>query len=70
MDPVLVRFLEKFPTAAATAAASIDEVARVAGPLGLQERRPVAIIRFSRKAKILGSRGCFCPVLRIIDAVL
>lgn len=51
MDPVLVRFLEKFPTAAATAAATVDEVARVAGPLGLQERRPVAIIRFSRERK-------------------
>lgn len=49
MDPVLVRFLDKFPTAAVTAAASVDEITRVVAPLGLQERRPIAIIRFSRK---------------------
>lgn len=50
MDPVLVRFLEKFPTADVAATASIDEMTRVVAPLGLQERRPVAIIRFSREA--------------------
>ncbi|CAM9635503.1 unnamed protein product [Ascophyllum nodosum] len=49
MDPVLSRFLDKFPTAAATAAAAVDEVTRVAAPLGLQKRRPVAIIRFSQE---------------------
>lgn len=46
---MLVRFLERFPTAAATAVASVEEVAQLAGPLGLQERRPIAIIRFSRE---------------------
>lgn len=50
MDPVLVRFLERFPDAATTAAASLADVTRLTGPLGLQERRPVAIIRFSREA--------------------
>lgn len=50
MDSVLVRFLKRFPTAAATAAATIHEVAEVVAPLGLQEKRPVAIIRFSREA--------------------
>ncbi|CAN0536438.1 unnamed protein product, partial [Ectocarpus sp. 12 AP-2014] len=49
MDPVLVRFLEKFPTADVAAAASVDEMTRVVAPLGLQERRPIAIIRFSRE---------------------
>lgn len=49
MDPVLVRFLKRFPTAAATAAATIHEVTQVVAPLGLQERRPVAIIRFSQE---------------------
>lgn len=51
MDPVLVRFLKRFPTAVATAAATIDEVTQMCAPLGLQERRPVAIIRFSREAR-------------------
>lgn len=51
MDPVLVRFLEKFPTAATAAAASVGEIAEVVGPLGLQERRPAAIIRFSREMR-------------------
>ena len=54
MDPVLSRFLDKFPTAAATAAAAVDEVTRVAAPLGLQKRRPVAIIRFSRETGLAG----------------
>ncbi|CAN0001000.1 unnamed protein product [Ectocarpus sp. 12 AP-2014] len=49
MDPVLVRFLEKFPTADVAAAASVDEMTRVVAPLGLQERRPIAIIRFSQE---------------------
>ena len=51
MDPVLVRFLQRFPTAAATAEATIHDVTQVVAPLGLQERRPVAIIRFSREAR-------------------
>ncbi|CAM9151368.1 unnamed protein product, partial [Scytosiphon promiscuus] len=49
MDPVLVRFLEKFPSAEVAAAATIDEMTQVVAPLGLQERRPVAIIRFSQE---------------------
>lgn len=49
MDPVLVRFLEKFPNAAAAASASLADVTQLAGPLGLQEKRPVAIIRFSQE---------------------
>ncbi len=50
MDGVLWDFLEKFPTASIAAAASVEEVAQVVAPLGLQERRPVAIIRFSRES--------------------
>ena len=49
MDGVLWDFLEKFPTASIAAAASVEEVTQVVAPLGLQERRPVAIIRFSRE---------------------
>lgn len=49
MDPVLVRFLSKFPDAAATAVASVADVTELIRPLGLQEKRPVAIIRFSRE---------------------
>lgn len=51
MDPVLHVFLEKFPTAAVAAAASVEEITQVVAPLGLQERRPVAIIRFSRETR-------------------
>lgn len=50
MDRVLWAFLEKFPTASIAAASSVEEVAQVVAPLGLQERRPVAIIRFSRES--------------------
>lgn len=57
MDPVLVRFLEKFPNAAAAASASLADVTQLAGPLGLQERRPSAIIRFSRETK--NKNRCF-----------
>lgn len=49
MDRVLWDFLEKFPTAQVAAQSSIDELTKVVAPLGLQERRPVAIIRFSRE---------------------
>ncbi|CAM9459280.1 unnamed protein product, partial [Hapterophycus canaliculatus] len=49
MDPVLVRFLEKFPSAEVAAAATIEEMTHVVAPLGLQERRPIAIIRFSQE---------------------
>lgn len=49
MDPVLHVFLEKFPTPAVAAAASVEEMTQVVAPLGLQEKRPIAIIRFSRE---------------------
>lgn len=49
MDKVLWEFLEKFPTAKNAAAASVEEITHVVAPLGLQERRPAAIVRFSRE---------------------
>lgn len=63
MDPVLYAFLEKFPTAAVAAAASVEEVTQVVAPLGLQERRPAAIIRFSRESR---SAKCYCFVSIIL----
>lgn len=58
-----MRFLEKFPNAAAAASASLADVTQLAGPLGLQEKRPVAIIRFSREMKsedsLTGSSMCY-----------
>lgn len=65
MDPVLHVFLERFPTAAVAAAASVEEMTQVVAPLGLQERRPIAIIRFSRKTRSAGSSTwCVCMCTR------
>eukprot|EP00752_Nemacystus_decipiens_P003106 g2877.t1 len=49
MDKVLSEFLERFPSAKDAAAASVEEITQVVAPLGLQERRPVAIVRFSQE---------------------
>lgn len=65
MDPVLVRFLEKFPSAEVAAAATVEEMTQVVAPLGLQERRPVAIIRFSREEQ---ARACFFYLLPVHPA--
>ncbi|CAM9151242.1 unnamed protein product [Discosporangium mesarthrocarpum] len=47
VDPVLVKFLARFPDAPSVLKGSLDEVAAIVAPLGLQEKRPRAIIRFS-----------------------
>ncbi|CAN0065822.1 unnamed protein product, partial [Choristocarpus tenellus] len=47
VDPVLVEFLKKFPNAQSVLGANLEEIAAIVSPLGLQEKRPRAIIRFS-----------------------
>lgn len=59
MDRVLWEFLERFPAAEDAAAASVEEITQVVAPLGLQERRPVAIIRFSRERRLV-LEDCSC----------